>query len=242
MVRLIILFLILSIPSYSFAHRSGCHRWHSCPSDRGTYTCGDTGHCSGCGDNQYCQNGGVRAFNSPVEEEPKAEEASKETTVKEITGAFGVTFGETVETLKSNGFDPVQGKAKGAIYNFQPQKKYKVFSNYLVKVTPKSRKIFTVGGIGKTEAMKACQKELNTLEKILTKKYGKAVNKTNKLVFINQANSGIRVLCQMSSGDVATLSIYYLHFGLQDQGKKEEMEIERQDKKLDIDEFGGSGL
>ena len=22
------------------AHRSGCHRWHSCPSDTGSYTCG----------------------------------------------------------------------------------------------------------------------------------------------------------------------------------------------------------
>lgn len=26
------------------AHRSGCHRWHSCPSDSGSYLCGDTGH------------------------------------------------------------------------------------------------------------------------------------------------------------------------------------------------------
>lgn len=27
-------------------HQSGCHAWHSCPSDHGTYVCGDTGH--GC--------------------------------------------------------------------------------------------------------------------------------------------------------------------------------------------------
>jgi uncharacterized protein YgiM (DUF1202 family) len=26
------------------AHRSGCHRWHTCPSDSGSYTCGDAGH------------------------------------------------------------------------------------------------------------------------------------------------------------------------------------------------------
>ena len=26
------------------AHRSGCHRWHSCPSDSGSYTCGDLGY------------------------------------------------------------------------------------------------------------------------------------------------------------------------------------------------------
>ncbi|MFQ5656129.1 MAG: hypothetical protein ACE5G5_01140, partial [Candidatus Methylomirabilales bacterium] len=37
----------------SLPHSSGCHRWHSCPSDRGTYVCGDLGYCSGCPDNQY---------------------------------------------------------------------------------------------------------------------------------------------------------------------------------------------
>ena len=39
------------------AHRSGCHRWHSCPSDSGSYICGDTGHCSRCPNNQFCENG-----------------------------------------------------------------------------------------------------------------------------------------------------------------------------------------
>lgn len=32
------------------AHQSGCHRWHSCPSDSGSYTCGDTGYSSYCDD------------------------------------------------------------------------------------------------------------------------------------------------------------------------------------------------
>lgn len=26
------------------AHRDGCHRWHSCPSDSGSYVCGDAGY------------------------------------------------------------------------------------------------------------------------------------------------------------------------------------------------------
>ena len=26
------------------AHQSGCHRWHSCPTDSGSYTCGDLGY------------------------------------------------------------------------------------------------------------------------------------------------------------------------------------------------------
>jgi hypothetical protein len=41
----------VSIPSFvskANAHQSGCHRWHSCPSDWGTYVCGDTGHSNYC--------------------------------------------------------------------------------------------------------------------------------------------------------------------------------------------------
>lgn len=30
------------------AHRDGCHRWHSCPSDSGSYVCGDLGYTSEC--------------------------------------------------------------------------------------------------------------------------------------------------------------------------------------------------
>ncbi|WP_268542007.1 thermonuclease family protein [Candidatus Nitrosotenuis cloacae] len=45
----------------SFGHSDGCHRWHSCPSDSGSYTCGDTGHCSQCPDNNYCKAGQPRS-------------------------------------------------------------------------------------------------------------------------------------------------------------------------------------
>lgn len=59
-----ILGLLLST-SNVLAHRSGCHRWHSCPSDRGTYTCGDTGYCSQCPDNQFCEGGQPRRARAP---------------------------------------------------------------------------------------------------------------------------------------------------------------------------------
>jgi len=49
-------FAFLVLPWEASSHRSGCHRWHSCPSDRGTYVCGDQGYCSQCPDNQYCIN------------------------------------------------------------------------------------------------------------------------------------------------------------------------------------------
>lgn len=47
------------------AHRSGCHRWHSCLSDHSTYVCGDLGYCSQCSDNEYCQGGKPRTLSSP---------------------------------------------------------------------------------------------------------------------------------------------------------------------------------
>jgi hypothetical protein len=56
----------LAIP-VADAHRSGCHRWHSCPSDTGSYVCGDLGHCSGCPDNEYCLGGQPRKVSSEQE-------------------------------------------------------------------------------------------------------------------------------------------------------------------------------
>jgi len=51
---LLFTFALVVLPGEASSHRSGCHRWHSCPSDRGTYVCGDQGYCSQCRDNQYC--------------------------------------------------------------------------------------------------------------------------------------------------------------------------------------------
>src|SRR6266487_3479708 len=46
----LLLFLLLFVfVRPTFAHQSGCHRWHSCPSDTGSYNCGDLGYTSGCG-------------------------------------------------------------------------------------------------------------------------------------------------------------------------------------------------
>lgn len=43
------MFALLAAPITVSAHQSGCHRWHSCPSDTGSYVCGDLGYYSECG-------------------------------------------------------------------------------------------------------------------------------------------------------------------------------------------------
>lgn len=61
---------ILLVLSLAHAHRSGCHRWHSCPSDSGSYICGDLGYCSQCPDNAYCQGGQSRQSDADTSSTP----------------------------------------------------------------------------------------------------------------------------------------------------------------------------
>jgi micrococcal nuclease len=53
---IVMMFFVPLLSSDSFAHQSGCHRWHSCPSDDGSYVCGDTGHDSQCGNSDSKKN------------------------------------------------------------------------------------------------------------------------------------------------------------------------------------------
>ncbi len=70
--------LLILINNEAFAHRSGCHKWHSCPSNSGSYTCGDTGRCSYCSDNEYCQNGTLRnSFYKPLKQSQQRLSSSK---------------------------------------------------------------------------------------------------------------------------------------------------------------------
>lgn len=73
MKNIVLIFLISSIifvPILVDAHQDGCHRWHSCPSDSGSYTCGDTGSCSECYDNSYCKDRQVRGLEPVKSFEP----------------------------------------------------------------------------------------------------------------------------------------------------------------------------
>ncbi len=49
--KILVLFVIFTGVLHvqpAHAHRDGCHRWHSCPSDSGSYECGDLGYYSEC--------------------------------------------------------------------------------------------------------------------------------------------------------------------------------------------------
>lgn len=54
---LLLLLSIICLPNITDAFRSACQRMHSCPSESGSYICGDLGFCALCPDNSYCKNG-----------------------------------------------------------------------------------------------------------------------------------------------------------------------------------------
>jgi micrococcal nuclease len=101
---LIVLMLFAPLLSNdSFAHKSGCHRWHSCPSDTGSYECGDLGHDSQCGNNDDSKD----EDNDDQREEP-ADDDNENTTPK-VSSSEGIEMSGPVmhvadgDTLDVNG-------------------------------------------------------------------------------------------------------------------------------------------
>lgn len=88
--------VILFSATWAEAHRSGCHRWHSCPSDTGSYVCGDLGYCSQCPDNEFCQGG--RPTQARQEPTPKPPAPSTQQSQPAIhVQVVGVIDGDTIE-------------------------------------------------------------------------------------------------------------------------------------------------
>ena len=56
--------LLLGTNQDSSAHRSGCHRWHSCPSDTGSYVCGDLGYDTYCPKSEQPRSSGSSSSGS----------------------------------------------------------------------------------------------------------------------------------------------------------------------------------
>jgi len=98
LLALVSLFLCLCL-SPALAHRDPCHRWHSCPSDRGTYTCGDTRRCSQYPNNTYCLNRQPRTANPPAP--PSADPQPAPARQEQFSGkVVGVTDGDTLSVLR----------------------------------------------------------------------------------------------------------------------------------------------
>ncbi len=90
------------VPNVS-AHRSGCHRWHSCPSDSGSYVCGDLGYTSECGTSSYS----APTYTPPAPHIPVV-------TTKKVTSSESIPFAHKVRYTSKEYPDYIKTTTTGA--------------------------------------------------------------------------------------------------------------------------------
>ena len=98
------------------AHQNGCHRWHSCPSDTGSYVCGDLGYDNYCGGETYYEEPDYQGQGS----EKGAEHADGDrTSIVSMATNQGDTAGyEDGRADNSNSVDPDPSVTCDKTFNF----------------------------------------------------------------------------------------------------------------------------
>lgn len=102
---MVFLVFLSIVPTDTSGHRSGCHRWHSCPSDNGSYECGDLGHDDYCSDSDDSEEKDEDEDNEQEEDEEKEEKSSakpKSTITEGIELSGPVTYVVDGDTLDVN--------------------------------------------------------------------------------------------------------------------------------------------
>jgi micrococcal nuclease len=96
--RLILLIIIFNVflsmvPLEGESHRSGCHRWHSCPSHTDSYECGDLGHddyCSSNDDSDEDDDSDEENNDNESEREKEKDEQEESPTLPKSTMSEGI--------------------------------------------------------------------------------------------------------------------------------------------------------
>ena len=119
-----------------------------------------------------------------------------------ITGAFGVKLGQTLSSqmIKTSELKfTYEGDDR---YSFSPDKKFRSFSTYTIKITPKTRKIYSISAKrGKNEHDDStCEKEQALIMAIIKKKYWEIEQQFSPIYFygeqvINQGNRSVAIQC-----------------------------------------------
>jgi len=124
-----------------------------------------------------------------------------------ITGAFGINLGEP--------FDPgIAKKGRGEFVNVEPKFPNKLFDNYVLHITPTTKKVIIISATGMVQ--KCPPPEFPPLIAILSKKYGNPSNEDYGRLYERvwkDAKSGmIKLACFdiAEEGFTATLFLDYI--------------------------------
>ena len=139
---------------------------------------------------------------------------------QQITGAFGYKLGEKFNFKSATDISKTTGGEP--LYQVNPKKKVNFFSTYFVLITPTSKKIREIWGIGDYNNNDTCLNDLETLKIILQKKYGKPTSpiSMDKTYIFIQGKRWIDIKCN-NNFDSAELYIQYVDDNLDNLAKKE---------------------
>ena len=139
---------------------------------------------------------------------------------EKITGAFGLKLGQTYTPQEA--IDVIDD-----VYLFNPKRKFRSFSKYLVQITPKTHKVYAITGVGGMANDSFCEKEQALIMAILQKKYGKVQEDQFSLHDTEQIRQGNRVVGTQCSGFVdVNLFIVYLDEKLVKLAENERIALE----------------
>ncbi|MFW5751758.1 MAG: hypothetical protein ACOCW8_00315 [bacterium] len=145
---------------------------------------------------------------------------------QKVTGAFGFKFGETFNI--NDATRTSETKNGLPLYGVTPEKPVKYFKNYFLKITPKSKKIYSIWGIGHYNSNQRCVTDLEVVKALMEKKYGE-FNKPDfsfhEIYSFYGDSKIISIKCQNNFSD-ADLYAIYTDTRLEEVAEKERVEIE----------------
>ena len=151
---------------------------------------------------------------------------------EKITGAFGLKLGQILSSQMIETSELAFTYKGDDTYSFSPEKEFRSFSTYMVKITPKTRKIYSISAEGNIRSASACGKEQALIMAIIKKKYGE-VNELSSLLSSLISWAEIKIITQGNRRSVGTrcsisdtLEIVYSDLKLADLAENERIELE----------------
>jgi hypothetical protein len=144
-----------------------------------------------------------------------------------LDGAFGIGLGQF--------FDPESAKGTRSLtdgtpmYRFIPENAFRSFSNYYVLLSPKSKTVYSIWGIGEIDNTEKCKKEQELIMTILGGKYGSVDDQSFSAAIydtktISQGNRNVLTKCSGFSN--VSIEIRYTDYDLKELAEAERLELE----------------
>jgi hypothetical protein len=148
-------------------------------------------------------------------------------TQQQITGAFGLVLGTTVDLSQYQKTGETTDKTP--CYGFTPQNPLEGLTTYWFQASPKSGIIFRIWAQGDCKNDDVCKKRQAAILDLLKKKYGQGEKEGQFDDFYDakRMTRGNRSMVLKCTGtDDVTLNLYYTDDDLKKQADKERLELE----------------